>query len=158
MCKVLIIGMGNLLMSDDGLGLVALYELRKSYEPRPEVCYLEMGTSVLNYVTDIGKAETLIAIDAITAGHDPGTLYRAYDSDIDMVDRRPFFLNSHGASLRETVALSRELTGLPSRIIIYGIEPDTCEFGFFISPRVKKSLKRLVEIVQKDIDCILNSR
>lgn len=154
MYKILIIGLGNLLMSDDGLGVVALKELQKRYKQYDKICFLDAGTSVLNYVTDIANTETLIAIDAITAGRPAGTIYRIDEKDIHMVGCHHFSLDSHCSSLFETVALSRKLTGFPTRILIYGIEPHICEVGFFISPHVEKSLKRLVDKVQQDINSL----
>jgi len=153
--KILIIGMGNLLMSDDGLGVLAIKELHKRYKQQAEICCLEIGTSILNYVTDIGKAETLIAIDAIAVGNRPGTIYRIYANDAYLTDRKYFFMDIHVAGIHEAIALSRELTGLPSKVFIYGIEPHTLKEGFFISHEVKTSLKKLLDIVQRDIDSIL---
>jgi len=149
--KVLIIGLGNLLMSDDGLGVIAVNEIHRRHKEYDEVCFLDVGTSVLKYVTDMGKAETLIAIDAITAGYPPGTIYCIEEKEMHLLGNMDFFLNSHGCSLSEVVALSRELTGFPSRVIIYGIEPHTCEVGFFISAQVRKSLKKLIDIVSKKL-------
>ena len=155
MYKILIIGLGNMLMSDDGLGVVALKALYKKYKQHNKISFLDVGTSVLNYVTDIANTETLIAIDAITTGHHAGTIYRIDNKDFDSLGHHYFSLDSHYSSLFETVALSRKLTGFPSRILIYGIEPHTCEVGCFISTHVKKSLKRLLKIVQRDIDSII---
>ena len=109
MYKILVLGMGNLLMSDDSLGVIALDELDKKYKQRREVCCLEIGTSVLNYISDIGKAETLLAIDAITAGHGPGTVYRIYVNKTNLVDSRNFCGQSRGRPPRGS-CLSRELT------------------------------------------------
>jgi len=152
--KLLIVGMGNQLMSDDGLGIVALNELRRMFNQK-DICCLDAGTTVLNYITEIGRAETLMAIDAITVGNQPGTIYRICLDDKYMADSRCFVLDGHVAGIIEAVALSKELTGLPYRAFIYGIEPHIISEGFSISDRVKKSLKRLLGIVQQDVDLIL---
>ena len=153
--KVLIVGMGNVLMADDGLGVWALYELDRKYRHRDGVCLLEVGTSILSYIAEIGKAENLIAIDAITAGNHPGTIYRISFDYTDTADYQYFARNCHGASLHEAMALSRELTGLPSKAFIYGIEPLAIKEGFYISQVVKTSLNRLLDVVQRDVDAIL---
>ena len=152
MDKILIIGLGNVLMSDDSLGVVAVKELEKRNKEYG-INFLDVGTSVLNYIIDIGRAENLIAIDAITAGHPPGTIY--YIDNPDMIKDMELFSDSHECSLPEAVALSRELTGLPAKVIIYGIEPYTCEVGFCISPEVKESLQKLITMVQREIRSLM---
>jgi hydrogenase maturation protease len=147
--KVLIIGLGNVLMSDDGLGVIAVKELKKRNKRYDGINYLDVGTSVLNYITDIGNSKNLIAIDAITAGYPPGTIYRI--NNLDMINHVELFSNSHGCSLPEAVALSRELTSFPDRVIIYGIQPYRCDFGINISPEVKESLLKLTMMVEREI-------
>lgn len=155
MHKITVIGLGNILMSDDGLGVIAVNELHKRNSGYGRINCLDVGTSVLNYVTDIGKAENLIAIDAMTAGYPPGTIYRM--DNMDMINDIRSFSDSHGCSLPEAVALSRELTGFPYRVIIYGIEPYTCEAGLCISSEVKEALKKLITMVEREIQALIAS-
>jgi len=153
--KILIVGLGNILMADDGLGIVALKELRKRYGQQKDICLLEVGTSILDYITDIANTETLIVIDAITAGGTAGTIYRIDEESSQLAEGCCLSLDSHGWGLLEAVVLSRKLTGLPDRLLIYGIEPYICKYGIFLSSPVQKSLKKLVDIVQQSVDSIL---
>ena len=155
MLKVLIIGLGNILMSDDGLGVVAVKELQKRDKGSVGIDYLDVGISVLNYIADIGRGKNLIAIDAITAGHPPGTIYRMDNPDI--INDIESFSDSHGCSFPAAVALSRELTGFPDRVVLYGIEPYSCDVGFSIAPEVKGSLQKLIMMVEEEIQSITAS-
>lgn len=153
--KVLIIGLGNILMSDDGLGVVAVEHLRKTSKAHESVVMLDVGISSLNYLEEVGRTENIIAIDAITAGKPPGTIYRIDGFDIPSNIQ---MAASHGCFLPEVLSLSRELTGLPHKAIIYGIEPLDYSPGFNISPQVQTSLKRLIPIIGLEIEYILKFR
>lgn len=146
--KVLVIGLGNTIMSDDGLGVMAVRELghRKSWAQG--ISILEVGTSVLDYIGEIGSATNLIAIDAITAGHPPGTIYRIEDFD-GAEDIQ--FTDSHGVSLPEAVALAKMITGRPDKIIVFGIEPQCCDVGIGLSSSLKEALDKLITIVEREI-------
>lgn len=147
--KVLVMGLGNTIMADDGLGVMAARELIKINSWPPGVRILEVGTSVFNYIEDISKARKLIAIDAITAGHPPGTIYRI--EDFHGFEDTALFIDSHGISLPEAVALSRLLTGMPASITVFGIEPESCDVGIGLTREIRESLAKLMPLVEREI-------
>lgn len=139
-------------MSDDGLGVATVEELRKTSKRYDKVVFVEAGTSLLDYLEEIGKAENVIAVDAMISGNPPGTIY-CLDAFIQKSNIELGY--SHGCPIPEIFSLSKELTGFPLKAKIYGIEPLNCGPGFNISPEVKTSLKRLIRIIEQDIEYIL---
>lgn len=147
-CKVLVLGIGNLLMSDDGLGVYAAQWLKQKEWPQG-VSILEVGTSVLNYIQEIGRCCCVIVIDAVRGGDKPGSIYLHRDDNIMhyVYDRQ----DAHGFSVLQAVELARELTGYPDKLIIYGMEPMHINYGEGLSPVVIKALPMLVNQVIKEI-------
>ncbi len=147
-CKVLVLGIGNLLMSDDGLGVYVAQWLKQENWPQ-EVSILEVGTSVLNYIDEISCSCYVIVIDAVRGGERPGSIYCHRDDKIMqyVLDRQ----DAHSFSVLQAVELARELTGYPVKLIIYGMEPMHINYGQGLSPLVIKALPMLVNQVIKEI-------
>jgi hydrogenase maturation protease len=139
---VLVAGLGNLLLKDDGVGVHAVRALQHGV-PRG-VRAVEIGTAVLDALHLVEWADRVLAIDAMQAGGDPGTIYR-YGVE-DVADR------TIGASLHEVdlVAALRFLTnGHRPEITVLGVEPETIAAGLELSPSVQAALPRLVAAVQE---------
>jgi hydrogenase maturation protease len=150
----LIIGLGNLIMSDDGLGIHAIRELQKENWQK-DILLLEVGTSTLYYLEEISRAENLIVIDAIQGGEKAGSIYRLTEEDL--MSSRNILRDFHGCSLLNVIELSREITRLPKNLIIYGIEPENLNLGEKLSQKVQNSFQRLIEILIKEINKIVTS-
>jgi hydrogenase maturation protease len=146
--NVLVLGLGNLLMSDDGLGIHAAEGLRQKEWP-PGVLIQEVGTSVLNYLEEIGSSSHVIAIDAVRAGGVPGSVYRITGQD--MPGPPGGLRDAHGVSLSGAIDLARGITGLPASLVIFGVEPRNLGFGNQISPAVKKALLRVIKMITEEI-------
>lgn len=140
--RVLILGMGNLIMSDDGLGVYAVNELKKQQWP-PGVSILEVGTSVINYLEEISRSQNIIIVDAVRFDYRSGRIYRFNFNDIEYWPNAA--LDAHGMSLPAIIKMAREITNLPTNIIICGIEPVYVFLGNRFSEPVSKSLPLLIK-------------
>lgn len=151
-CEVLVIGLGNVLMSDDGFGVYVVDELKKKDWP-PEVSILEVGTSVVCYLEEISQSRSVIAVDAVRAGGKSGSVYRLVCGDIMNLpdDRR----DAHGFLLPDVIKLARGTTGFPVNLIIFGMEPLDLGFGNQLSPVARKSLPEVIDAVAKEIENLL---
>src|SRR5512143_3495297 len=141
--RVLVAGLGNLLLKDDGVGVHAVRALQ--HEVPRGVRAVEVGTAVLDALHLVEWADRILAIDAMQAGGDPGTIYRFGVEDV--ADR------ATKASLHEVdlVAALRFLTGgHRPEIAVLGVEPETIDAGLDLSPSVQAALPRLVAAA-KDI-------
>ncbi len=148
--KVLIIGLGNLIMSDDGVGSYLIRELKKIKDiPIKDVSLLELGTSPLYYLEEISRAESLIVIDAVKGGEKPGSIYCFKSENLKTysISNRDF----HGYSIIQVIDLARELTKLPTNITVYGMEPGNTGPGEGLSDSLKNALPKLVELIIEEI-------
>lgn len=145
---VLVMGLGNVLMSDDGLGVEAVKRLQQK-RGREGILILEVGTGVINYLEEISQCLKLIVIDAVRAGQKAGRVCRLREGDL--LGYSEDGADAHGFSLLETVSLARKITGYPKEVIIYGVEPYEMGLGDRISPVVEKSLEIVVSGVMEEI-------
>ncbi|NWF52814.1 MAG: HyaD/HybD family hydrogenase maturation endopeptidase [Nitrospirae bacterium] len=146
--KVVILGVGNLLLSDEGVGVHVANELMKMELP-PNVSVVEGGTEgfrLLNVITD---ADCLIVIDAVKGGAEPGSIYRF---NIDEVKNCPpgFKTSVHQIGILEVIDLS-VLIGEKPHTTIIGIEPKSIEMGMDLSPEVKSKIPRVIDLIFEEI-------
>lgn len=136
-----VIGVGSPLMGDDGLGLRALDALGRTARFRPHVELLDGGTWGMNLLPFIETAERVLVLDAIDAGHPPGTLIRLTNGGL------PRFLSTkvspHQIDLREVLALA-ELRGRLPALVALGIQPAVVEMRIGLSAVIEAGLPGLV--------------
>ena len=147
--QVLVIGIGNLLMGDDGVGMQAVQQLLENKLP-PGVAALAVGTGAINHLDEISQAETLVAVDAVSGNSPPGTIYRITDLT-QLAKIRQGEIDSHTCQLMTVIAWARTISGLPSTVILYGVEPLIIAPGCTLSPPVQKALPQLLALLKTEM-------
>lgn len=139
--RTLILGIGNLLLCDEGVGVHVARALQR--ETLPEyVKTLEVGTAFLDALPEIEKADRIIIIDAMKAGHEPGTIYQIPFEDC----AKPEIIASlHGFDLSRVIYMAgRE--SVPEMIVI-GIEPARIDWGTELTPGIQEVIPVVIEAV-----------
>jgi len=140
--ETVVIGIGNPLMGDDGIGLAALQRIQ-AWEFEPFVERVDGGTWGMNLLQFIEEARRLLVLDAIEAGLDPGALVTLEGDEI------PRFLSTklspHQIDLREVLALAELRGTLPEEIVAMGLQPGRVEMSERLSPEVEARLDDVVE-------------
>ena len=149
--KIMVMGVGNILLSDEGLGVRFLDELAKTELPA-NVEVLEGGTAGLELVHLIQDVEFLIIIDAFNGNAEPGALFRFQPGDIQVIPEQ-YEVSFHQIGIVEVLAMANVLGQAP-QTLIFGIQPKSLEWGLEISPEIQVLFPRLRELVQKEIDSI----
>ncbi len=146
--KIIVLGVGNLLLSDEGVGVHVIKELMKMDLP-PEVSVVEGGTDGFGLLNIITEADRLIVIDAIKGGADPGSIYRF---DIDEVRNCPsgFKTSVHQIGILEVLELSTLIGKTPHTTVI-GIEPKSLKMGMELSPEVRAKIPRIVSLIMEEL-------
>jgi hydrogenase maturation protease len=147
--RVVVIGLGNPLMGDDGLGLAALDELRSGYALPPEVELVDGGTWGMNLLPVIEDAAELILIDAIDVGATPGTFVRLEHA------RLPRYLatkiSPHQVDLRDVLALAELRGTLPVDTVALGLQPGSIELRNSLSDVVRTRVDVLARAVVEEL-------
>jgi hydrogenase maturation protease len=152
--KILVLGIGNLLFKDDGIGLHVVEKL-KTMDMPPDVELIEGGVAALNIVYLIENRQKVIVIDSMKADGPPGTIYRLVNHEI--VDKRRNALKTAAeAEFVEYYGNTRLLGTTPRELVFIGVEPEdtgnkdgNLEIG--LSPVLEKKLPELIEMVMKEI-------
>mgnify|MGYP001165939697 CR=1 FL=1 len=146
--KTLVIGVGSVLRSDDGLGVRVIDELQKEKFP-PEVKLLSGDISGLELIKYFPQFQRIIIIDAADIKDKPGTVKLFKSSEIKKSDFANI-VSTHGMTLLETLTLAEKLD-ISSKIIIIGIQPQNTSFGLSLTPEIEEKIPSIVSLVKKVI-------
>ena len=141
----LVIGLGNPLMGDDGLGLAALERLSSQWALPSGVKLIDGGTWGLNLLPLIEAADQVLFLDAVDAGRQPGAPVELAGDQLP--GRLGLKLSSHQIELREVLALARLRDTLPSTMVCLGLQPASIELRHGLSPVIQERLDGLVRAV-----------
>ena len=143
--RMLILGIGNMLLADEGVGVHAAQALKKIEMPEG-VAVLDIGTAILEALPELEQADRVIVIDAVIAGKEAGTVYRIAYDDCE----KPMQIASvHGFDLSRVLAMtSRE--SAPS-VTVIGVEPARIEWSLELSPPVAEALETVLQAVEAEM-------
>lgn len=141
---MLILGVGNLLLSDEGVGVHVAQQLQKMPIP-PEVEVIDGGTGGFELIEHFRGKKKVIIVDALHADAEPGAVIRLTREDIALEGPPPF--SAHQRGLQELLHFCQELEP-PPEVIIYGIVPkQTQRMGVRLSKTVKRRLPEIISMV-----------
>lgn len=140
MTSTLVLGVGNVLLADEGAGIHAMRYLEKHYD-LSDVTYIDAGTLSFTLASDIADADHLIVFDAAQIGAAPGGIKVLQDEEVDE------FLKSGKCSVHEVgfadlMDIARLEGYLPERYALIGIQPETLGWGESPSEPVRRALPR----------------
>ncbi len=147
--RILVLGVGNILLKDEGVGVRVIEHLQATYSFSSNVRLMDGGTLGIRLLDDIAAADRLIVVDAVRNDQPPGTLYRLPGEELR---RCVSFKNSlHQTGLLETLAYAEMLGQRPITVVV-GIEPeDISPWGTELTATVGKRLPELAERVLEEI-------
>ncbi len=147
--RVVVIGLGNPLMGDDGLGLAVLDELCSGYALPDDVEIVDGGTWGMNLLPVIESAQELILIDAIDVGQAPGTMVRLERDHLPRCLATK--ISPHQVDLRDVLGLAELRGTLPSNTVALGLQPESIEFGNSLSDTVRCQVGALADAVVEEL-------
>ena len=148
--RIMILGVGNLLFSDEGVGVRVAESLQDHFNFSDNVRVVDGGTLGIHLLSVISEADHLIIVDAVRNGGEPGTLYRLAG---DEIPKRILAKNSlHQVDLLETLTCCQALDHVPETVII-GIEPqDITTLGVELTPAIRVRMDDLIHAVLAELD------
>jgi len=142
---LLVLGLGNPLCGDDGIGVAAVAELARRYQAPAGTVLLDGGTLGLSLLPFLEDAEDAILVDAVRGDTPPGTLVRLAGAEVrPAVEAR---LSVHQVGVADLVGAADLLGRLPRRLVLLGLVPATLELGLGLSPVAAAALPELVAAV-----------
>jgi hydrogenase maturation protease len=146
MDKILIVGIGNLLCRDEGIGVHVIQEMKNMKLP-DHIDLLDMGTSTMDLISYLEEVKKLIVIDAMKAGGTPGTIYKCRPEDLLPEEEGPISL--HEIGLLESLNMAQKM-GIKIDTVIIGVEPKVLDWGMELSDEVKSKIPTIIEAILRD--------
>jgi hydrogenase maturation protease len=147
--QTLILGVGNLLMSDEGVGVHVIQRLVADYQLPKDVQVLDGGTLGMDLLYYLEGVENLLLIDAVQARKDPGTLVRLEGDEV------PAFMSlkisPHQMGVPDMLAAAHLMDVYPQRIVLWGVQPELMEIGLELSPTVESKVDTIIENVLEQL-------
>ena len=148
---ILVLGLGNMLLSDDGVGPALLNQLA-DYDARwkDQVEFVDGGTQGLALLGHLSGRRALIIVDALKRGAAPGTIHRLTLPELREVS--PGRASSgHESNAGELLAAAQLLDELPDRLFVVGVEPEKIATGIGLS----ESVQRALPCASDQVSCLL---
>jgi hydrogenase maturation protease len=142
LAKYVVLGLGNTLHSDDGVGPRAI-ELLKSDSRLPEdITLIEGGTLGLELLTYVWDCSYLLVLDAVDTGLRPGTLVRMSGEGLDALPSRG---SVHQLGVADLLVALRALARQQPKVVLLGVQPATTDWDTELSPPVEAAMGSLIE-------------
>ncbi len=154
MKKLLVLGIGNILMMDEGIGVHAIHkfwEEKENYD-ESEVDFIDGGTFTQDIFYLLEGYEKVLVLDVVRAKNDPGTIY-SLDED-DLISNEKQVLSLHDVDLLDSLDMA-EMRGHRPIVKIVGIEPEKIDWSLEMTPTLTKAFPDFVKVAKKHIKKLL---
>ncbi|MCW8929360.1 MAG: HyaD/HybD family hydrogenase maturation endopeptidase [Gammaproteobacteria bacterium] len=138
----MILGVGNTLLKDEGIG-IHLLEYIQAHNPQwssaDQIEMIDGGTLSFDLLSSIRADQNLLILDAVHLKQAPGTVYCFQDQEVDTFLSQPG-KSVHEVSLMDLFDMSRLVEELPQKRALIGIQPEVIDWGHELTPLVHKAL------------------
>ena len=147
--RIVVLGAGNILLTDEGLGVRAIERLPLSYCLPPAIRIIDGGTSGMEMLEDLEGLDALIMVDAIRAGKPPGTPIHLAGDAVPVFFRSK--LSPHQIGLADVLATLELLGRAPKYTAILGMQPESLALGMELSETVEAGIPELLRMVADEL-------
>lgn len=146
---VLVLGIGNLVMSDDGVGVKVVQRLQEEYPPPDFVDFMDGGTLGLDILPRLEGIERLVIIDAVETGNIPGTLVRLAGDQIPLALETK--VSPHQMGLKDLLSVSLLMGNAPREMVLIGVQPGSIEMDTELTPEVGAQMDAIIDLVLNEL-------
>jgi hydrogenase maturation protease len=150
--RTVVLGIGNILMSDEGVGVRVVEELARRYELPPDVEVIDGGCSGMEMLDDLARADHVVIVDAVQAELPPASLVVLRGDEVPA-----FFtakLSPHQVGLCDVLAALKLIDESPASLTLLGVQPLSLELAMELSPRVAAMLPCVVARVVQELEAL----
>ncbi|MGE4318595.1 MAG: HyaD/HybD family hydrogenase maturation endopeptidase [Deferribacterales bacterium] len=148
--KVVVFGAGNLLLSDEGLGVHLVKRMNEKYAPSDDVEFYDGGTMGILATHKLEETKHVIIVDSLEAEGEAGEL-RVYQKEDIMLEKIPAKMSPHQIGLQEVLTLSELRGKAPESITFYGVIPASLDSDVELSPEVHKRMEEIDEMIVSEL-------
>jgi hydrogenase maturation protease len=147
--KITVLGIGNILLRDEGVGVRTIEHLRQRTLPAA-VELVDGGTATFDLFPLFAETDHLVVIDAVTGGMEPGTIYRLQPKDL--VPQRQTAITPHDLGLLDSLIAALRIGERPRSVVIFGIEPKEIDWGMELTPEIEAVIPRIADLVLAEVE------
>jgi hydrogenase maturation protease len=147
--RAVVLGVGNILLSDEGVGVRAIEALREGWLLPPEVEVIDGGTSGMELLEDLSRADLLVVADAVKAGKSPASIIRIAGVDVPVFFRAK--ISPHQVGLSDVLADLEFMDESPRETVIIGVQPVSMETRMELTPEVAARLPEVVGMIVAEL-------
>jgi hydrogenase maturation protease len=147
--RAVVLGVGNILLSDEGIGVHAVNALAAHYDLPPEVAIIDGGTSAMDCLDQMADADLLLIADCVRGRREPGTLVRLGDGELNAFFKTK--ISPHQVGLSDVLAAMVLQDTAPKRTVLIGVEPESFELGLEPTARLAAKLPAIVEALAAEL-------
>ena len=147
-CPTLVLGIGNILLRDEGVGVRVIEQMQKMHLP-DDVELVDGGTGGADLLDVLAERQKVIVIDAVQADCEAGTVLRFTTEDLVQTNQASMSL--HEIGLAESLIMTRQLGCAPEDVVIFGIKTKSTEYGLALSKEVMASVPKVIELALLEI-------
>ena len=147
--SVLILGLGNVMMTDDGFGIRMVEKLRENFCFSSGTEVLDGGTLGLDLLPRLEGVDRLLIIDALEMDAEPGKIFRLEGEEVPRAFASK--LSVHQMGVQDLLAVAELQGHLPSELIVWGVQPDTVKMGLDLTPAVAAATDEVLANVLEEL-------
>ena len=148
--ETVVVGIGNVVHSDDGAGVQAFQMLRDTGKVPESVSMVEGGTLGLELISYLQNARRIILLDAVEAGAEPGATFRFEADDLRGMSGS---WNVHQLGVGDLLNALSLIAPAPQEIVLLGVQPESTAWGTTCTERIRQALPKLVQAALDQLDC-----
>ena len=142
--NIAVIGIGNILMKDEGVGCHAANLLLSDYEFDPEITIIDAGTTGTDLLPYLEEHDRIIILDAVDFEREPGFIGSIENDDI--LTRLTTKMSMHHMGITDVLSTAKLLDIVPSQMFLLGMQPKDLTVGMEMTAEVKDRLPRMLEV------------
>ena len=147
---VLVLGLGNAVMTDDAFGGRVIASLRQRYQFPEEVTLLDGGTLGLDLLPHLEGVSRLLIVDALEMGAAPGTVFRLSGDEVPRAFASK--LSVHQMGVQDLLAVAELQGHLPPELVVWGVQPGSVEMALELTAPVASALVEVVAGVVGELE------
>lgn len=146
----IVLGLGNPLMSDEGIGVLLVNRLSELSENYPEADFVDAGTGGLNLLHLFEGREKAILVDCANMEEEPGTINKFTPVQVKSV-KQLAHQSLHEQDILKIIKMAKTLDQCPKEIVIFGIQPEQVSLGQTLSNELEQKIDDYISMICKEL-------
>jgi hydrogenase maturation protease len=147
--RVVILGIGNTILTDEGVGVRAAEALLEGYDLPANVEVVDGGTAGMELLEPLSNLDLLIVLDAVKRGQPAGSVVKLSGQEVPVFFRSK--LSPHQISICDVLASLEFIGDKPKDMVLIGVEPESLELGLELTPTVAAQIPAMVDLAVAEL-------